>query len=179
MHHLFIATINTPGYLPEGDPGYFFNATEAWDYLRGERYDAFTDADLDEGTDPTFARLRSLSEGLLWDELGWDDTARGAGSVNGSTPGYDGDHDLGLAYTVTAYALDDEPDTAAYAGFGRMVAIILGSNKWQGFDLIASLKDQAQVFGLPGITDQSNAELALWRILADEEVVGHDDDWNE
>jgi hypothetical protein len=177
MEHLFIATVNTPGYLPEGEPGYFTSATEAWDWLRGERYDALDDAEVDPDTDATVATLRSLSDGLLWDELG--EEVSGAGSVGGTTPGYDGDHDLGVVYSVTAEPIPNEPDSTAYAHLGRMVCAILGSSLEWDSSYMESIAEEAERLGMPAIGGQKNTDLALWRRVADEEGVGHDDDWAE
>lgn len=110
----YIATISTPGYLPDSDepPPVFDTATEAWTYLWEERqrhieeaYDGEADPDgnpwgEDECLDILGANVSCASgmhtepyPGCLPD---------GTGTVTGPTPGYDGDHDLGLAYTVTA-----------------------------------------------------------------------------
>lgn len=87
----FLATINVPGYVPmDDDPPVFDTASEAWAYLADER--SFGE---DNGSDPddgaTLHRLREYAvEGV------------GPDVVHGGTPGYDGSHDLGLAYCVTA-----------------------------------------------------------------------------
>lgn len=92
----FVATINVPGYLPmDDDPPVFDTAAEAWQYLADER--------------------RHGEEPFLSDGEGWSDTvveieampdrdipsSDGTGVVYGDTPGYQGEHDLGLAYCVT------------------------------------------------------------------------------
>jgi hypothetical protein len=87
----YIATINTPGYLPDADgPALSFSTpAEAWEHLWDERIRAWDEAEaeipVDESHTFTDARHRATE-----------------GSVTLVTPGYDGDHDLGLAYSVTA-----------------------------------------------------------------------------
>jgi hypothetical protein len=102
----FVATINTPGCLPDtdGDPAVFDTATAAWWYLYHERCDAERSAPCDLCGDT----MTHGPEGDCDDDT---DTGRelaeqakagtGEGTVYGPTPGYDGDHDLGLAYSVT------------------------------------------------------------------------------
>lgn len=91
----FLAIINTPGYLSEQDEvPEFETAREAWRYLRDER-----DRDVDAMGDPD-------ETDRCWLEL---DTAVhngfGPGTVYGATPGYEGEHDLGLAYSVVRTSL--------------------------------------------------------------------------
>lgn len=109
----FIATINVPGYLPMSDEvDGFDTAREAWQFLADERTrgedDAYDDGD-DEGYSATKNILETLGTGTSsgtqsdYENAGLDPVS-GAGTVYGPTPGYDGEHDLGLAYTVTAVA---------------------------------------------------------------------------
>jgi hypothetical protein len=81
----FSSFVNTPGYLPDDmeDVEWSADAKEAWDFLRNERMVALENADIDPDTDATFAHLRSLSEGLLWEELG-DAEHPGAGVIIGT-----------------------------------------------------------------------------------------------
>lgn len=103
----YVATINTPGYLPQDDePPVFDTAHEAWAYLESERERSERDA-TDDGlivASECLTELRRLAEiapGSVAAQSvhtpDWD----GIGTVYGSTPGYDGSHDLGLAYCVT------------------------------------------------------------------------------
>lgn len=90
---MFVATINTPGYLPDdaGELPEFDTAREAWEYLMGERarhLDEMESSGL-AFHDATWLKLRAAS---------LDGTS--IGTVYGDTPGYDGNHDLGLAYSV-------------------------------------------------------------------------------
>lgn len=94
----YLATINVPGYLPmDDDPPTFDTAREAWEYLADERR---------RGEDDTADDASPYSEAV--DELdsyasaSWHvcDFER-VGTVYAPTPGYEGDHDLGLAYSVT------------------------------------------------------------------------------
>jgi hypothetical protein len=97
---VYVATINVPGYLPMDDePPTFESAADAWTYLRDERDHGLDAAyvDDDETADRAYEELcemlaRSINDGGPWD---------GTGTVYGDTPGYGGDHDLGLAYSVT------------------------------------------------------------------------------
>lgn len=108
----FLATINTPGYSPwDDDPPTFDTARSAWEYLADARMRAEDDAldwsstNGDDGYSGTLNTLESLGNGTLsLDEVGTD----GTGTVYGDTPGYDGDHDLGLAYNVTVCEPCDE-----------------------------------------------------------------------
>jgi hypothetical protein len=106
----YLATTNVPGYLPmDDDPPIFDTPREAWAYLADERRDAedsaFQPGD-DVGFTATVNMMESLGDGTLdLDEAGCSD---GTGTIHGDTPGYDGDHDLGLNYTVTI-AEEDEP----------------------------------------------------------------------
>jgi len=100
----YIATVNTPGYMPMDDePPVFETAEAAWWYLYHERVDAEVNAPCDLCHD-------TLSHGPFGDcdddsdtgrELGQMARKNEEGTVYGPTPGYDGDHDLGLAYSVT------------------------------------------------------------------------------
>lgn len=93
----YVATINTPGYLPtDDDPPTFDTAREAWDYLTAERVQAEDEAPewADHACD--FPADCEYSETML--TLAQHEDAEG--TVYGQTPGYDGDHDLGLAYCV-------------------------------------------------------------------------------
>ena len=108
----YLATINTPGYLPmDDDPPTFDTPREAWTYLADERREA-EDSAFQPGDDANFTAtvnmLESLGDGTLsFEEIGDGD---GTGSVGGVTPGYDGGHDLGLVYSVTIVE-EEEPVT--------------------------------------------------------------------
>lgn len=83
----YVATVNIPGYLPmDEEPAVFDTAHEAWEYLALERA-ASTDEDWDSDGDTVQA---------LYDAA----RTNAEGTVYGPTPGYDGNHDLGLAYSV-------------------------------------------------------------------------------
>lgn len=88
---MFIATINTPGYLPtDDDPPIFDTAREAWEHLAFEREMHLFDAG-EGGYDAAHAEMVRRAVG----------TFHPLGPVYGPTPGYEGDHDLGLVYSVT------------------------------------------------------------------------------
>jgi hypothetical protein len=89
----YVATINVPGYLPmSDDPPVFDTAREAWEYLSEAHKVAADDAEawrIDNGIE---------REAHEMDEMGSRE-----GVIYASTPGYEGDHDLGLAYSVTFF----------------------------------------------------------------------------
>jgi len=108
----FLATINTPGYLPEADvddPAIFDSAREAWDYLASERKRDEDDFAEDErGYSGVVNTLEMLAEGNFDPAFGVG--SDGTGTVSGGTVGYDGDHDLGRAYSVTDVTNENEED---------------------------------------------------------------------
>lgn len=100
----YVATISTPGYLPQDDePPTFDTAREAWEYLADERERGEDSAELLDAT-ATLVGLNRIAMGSRWQngtptEFGLNPD--GTGTVYGDTPGYDGQHDLGKAYTVS------------------------------------------------------------------------------
>lgn len=116
MSARYVATINTPGYLPDADePAVFDTAKEAWWYLYHERCDAERDApcdlcgdtmthgpmgDCDDDSETGHElskRARHAGSGLVCD-------FEAVGTVYGPTPGYSvtgTGHDLGIAYSVS------------------------------------------------------------------------------
>jgi hypothetical protein len=119
----YLATINVPGYLPMSDDAAVFDSVrEAWAYLsrereRGEEVSSCDD-ECDIGPACQWNYAADLTETYVaLDALGNPDTwineptpgidipssvdTHGIGTVYGETPGYHGDHDLGLAYSVT------------------------------------------------------------------------------
>ena len=105
----YVATINTPGYLPEDEPPIFDTAREAWFYLYQESIRAWDGAMMDGAPCPV-CNDEAESHGPLGlcDDDDEDSRALGAaartntpGTVYTRTPGYDGAHDLGRAYCVT------------------------------------------------------------------------------
>ena len=91
MSKRYVATINTPGYLPtDDDPPVFDTAREAWEYLESEF----------RGSMETLAFYTEIQMAVA-DEFIRFQTAGAIGSVFTTTPGYDGDHDLGLSYSVS------------------------------------------------------------------------------
>jgi len=95
----FVATINTPGYLPEAEPMVFDTALEAWDYLLGERRDAEDDAEVD-GYSATHNTIESIVAGNLDPADAGLDPMDMTGSIQGNTPGRECYNDLGMAYNV-------------------------------------------------------------------------------
>jgi hypothetical protein len=115
----FLAAINVPGYLPtDDDPPVFETAREAWDHLRDEHSMSWNDVEVPGGPDgilpePFRTQYQSTDEELAkYASKRWMvcDFER-VGTVYGPTPGYEGDHDLGLAYSVTAVPDTEEDPT--------------------------------------------------------------------
>ena len=97
----YVATMATPGYLPWSDdaPPSFVASADAWHYLADERRRQEDSATaIDENGPDELPYSDTVTE---LDELATT-YADVAGTVYGATPGYDGDHDLGVAYTVQA-----------------------------------------------------------------------------
>lgn len=86
----YVATISVPGYLPmDDDPPVFMDAADAWAYLAEERQRAEDDDEDATEYSETLETLNGMATG-----------GAQLGSVVGPTPGYTGDHDLGLVYAV-------------------------------------------------------------------------------
>ncbi len=87
---MYVAIINTPGYLPwDDEPPTFETAREAWQYLVSEverSWDEYPEDTNGAGIEAHTA-LHNIDQSQ-------------PGTVYAPTPGYDGDHDLGLAYSV-------------------------------------------------------------------------------
>lgn len=89
----YVATINVPGYLPMDDePPTFDTISEAWNYLADERKDSELMSEYPDGTPLSDTYRNLLHMATIPDPQ--------TGSIYGATPGYEGDHDLGLAYSV-------------------------------------------------------------------------------
>lgn len=105
----FLATTNIPGYCPmDDDPPVFDTAQEAWAYLaklreRDEDSADYGDADTGEYSETviTLRYIASADHEHGSPHEDWPTSPDGSGVVYGDTPGYDGDHDLGLAYVVS------------------------------------------------------------------------------
>lgn len=115
----YVATVNVPGYLPmDDDPPVFDTAKEAWQYLAEERErgeENYPDWEGDNGLgeySSTLGTLRYIASGEYEHGNLHEDTPTnpdGTGTVYGDTPGYDGSHDLGMAYSVSL-AIECEHD---------------------------------------------------------------------
>lgn len=94
----YTAIMNTPGYLPWSDdePPVFDTAGEAWAYLAEQRREQ-EEITGDEVPSVTIAQLEACAA------IGEPDV------IYGGTPGYEGSHDLGIAYSVTE--TDRDPAT--------------------------------------------------------------------
>lgn len=100
---MFRAIINTPGYLPWADENHEFETcSQAWEYLRDQRLYHLDDPMADEDADSPDEPIEEMESYIDTDEVG---------SVWGHTPGYDGDHDLGIKYSVAqvTYASEVRP----------------------------------------------------------------------
>lgn len=105
----YAAITNTPGYSPmDDDPPYFDTAAEAWCYLADERKRCEDDFEVPgESYSGTALALEHFGYDEVWPKAA-ETTAgyhphiaiHGTGTIYGDTPGYSGDHDLGVAYTV-------------------------------------------------------------------------------
>lgn len=94
----YVATINVPGYLPMDDaPPIFDTARDAWQYLVSELEHNWDYALADEDEGP-YLEAHTQFHNINQDE---------PGTVYAPTPGYGGDHDLGLAYSVSETEDDD------------------------------------------------------------------------
>lgn len=102
----FMATVNTPGYLPEeDDPPVFDTPQEAWAHHANAR-EGWED---DMSDDPEYSETVMYLRYAAGEEVEYGSphedyplSADGTGTIYGSTPGYDRAHDLGVAYCVTA-----------------------------------------------------------------------------
>lgn len=102
---LFEAIVNTPGYLPMADDATTFDsASDAWAWLADERGREEDQAEERFYSDALMLMARLGEVASVWpqDTPEWMATAR-VGTVYAGTPGYDGEHDLGLAYTVVRH----------------------------------------------------------------------------
>jgi hypothetical protein len=98
----YLATINTPGYLPwSEDPPTFETVREAWQWLADERREQEEEESDVAGYSATVNQLEARAEGNFDPAFGPVDEVTGLGTIYGPTPGYDGEHDLGKAYNVT------------------------------------------------------------------------------
>lgn len=93
----YVATVNIPGYLPMDDqPPIFETAREAWECLVEERNQSWNQTDdMGPDFDPVMDKMDKWAKSDLVCDF------EKVGTIYGETPGYDGDHDLGLAYCVT------------------------------------------------------------------------------
>lgn len=107
----YVASVNTPGYLPESDALVFDTATEAWSYLADDRREAEDMLADGEGEyTETVAELDARAAATAESEH------LGPGVVYGGSPGYQGKHDLGLAYVVSAVSDADADEIEAAQG---------------------------------------------------------------
>lgn len=94
VRYVYVATINVPGYLPMADePAVFDTAREAWEYLCEERERSEDDFEGEDYSDTVTKLRRWAANDMVCD-------FEKVGTIYGDTPGYEGDHDLGLAYSV-------------------------------------------------------------------------------
>jgi len=100
----YLATMNTPGYLPWSDdaPPVFDTPAQAWGYLAGERREAEDATEYAETVDGDSADDSGEPYSDVVDELDtYESSDRGPDTVHGYTPGRAGDRDLGINYSVT------------------------------------------------------------------------------
>jgi len=115
---LYLATVNVPGYLPMGDElPTFDTAQEAWSYLCDERERDEENGDDEDNysiTRETLACLATPTSGIPEVASCMVDARTLCGTVYGPTPGCNGDHDLGLAYSVDVIEHVSYPHAAGY-----------------------------------------------------------------
>ena len=95
----YIATLNVPGYSPvDDDPPVFDTPREAWQHHVGEVNLSWDNHPEDENGACVSAhtQLHNIDQSK-------------PGVIYAPTPGYDGDHDLGLAYCVVEVP-EEEPE---------------------------------------------------------------------
>lgn len=92
---MYVATINTTGYLPDSEPTYFGTPGAAWRHLAEERDCEEINAGILDDSE-TLTRLRSRARFASL-EPHWSEAT---GVEYGDTPGREGPHDLGKAYVV-------------------------------------------------------------------------------
>ena len=93
----YVATVNVPGYLPMDDePAVFGSILDAWGYLADERMHGEEDGACFREHGCQWAPGKPYTSTVQ--EI---QTMTTVGTVKGDTPGYHGDHDLGLAYSVS------------------------------------------------------------------------------
>lgn len=149
----YVATINVPGYLPmDDDPPTFDHAWEAWAYLASEREEGEDSAETEGDTySETHEILAALGTEAYWrgelppfiaNYTGGD----GVGVVYGDSPGYEGDHDLGLAYCVT---IAEEPAPAFPCAEASCTAAPIPGTPWCGNHPVGSaqwLRSSAEAY---------------------------------
>lgn len=101
----FVATINTPGYLPDtaDEPATFDTALEAWSFLLDERRSAEDEAEVD-GYSGTYNTIECIVAGNLDPADAGLDPTNMTGSIMGNTPGCECYNDLGLVFSVDLIA---------------------------------------------------------------------------
>lgn len=95
----YLATTNVPGYLPtDDDPPVFDSPGAAWEHHMAEVERSYWG----DG-------LPAPGQQQLDVEAAISAASHAPGTVYAPTPGYDGDHDLGIAYCVVEVNADGVP----------------------------------------------------------------------
>jgi hypothetical protein len=123
----YVATINTPGYMPQDDdPPTFDTVHEAWHWLAEERERHEDEQEQAEGSssysDTALCLEHCATLVVFRCEFGKHHFPEHEGSFWGPTPGTDSDHDLGLVYSVTE--VEEEAET-----FGPVTVITADGTK--------------------------------------------------
>jgi hypothetical protein len=96
----YVATINVPGYSPMDDePPVFDTPGEAWAWLAEERRHGEDHVGFVNGESPYSECVKDLESKASLNH--------GPDTIYSDTPGYDGEHDFGLAYTVSIAEQED------------------------------------------------------------------------
>lgn len=95
---MYEAIINVPGYLPMDDDQHVFGRIkDAWEWLADQRRRDEDDAEMPgDSYSQTVLDLEARANATMADGTPY----QRMGTIYGDTPGYEGDHDLGLAYSV-------------------------------------------------------------------------------
>lgn len=109
----YLVTENVPGYLPTDDDGALFDTIrEAWEYAREELY---LRACENTGEEPDSGVVNAMASHYNNEQIG---------TVYAPTPGYEGSHDLGVAFTVSEHFEQDEEQPMGKRKFEQPIVVV-------------------------------------------------------